>query len=72
MKRPPDKPRRPVKPEDSLEYVEGWARELIAAIGKHEARRILANYRVLAEDPKVTKHGRKTASERAEVLKRIL
>lgn len=59
-------------PPDSPEYVEAWARDLIAAVGKREARKILADYQALADDPKVTKHGRTVAAERAEVLERLL
>jgi hypothetical protein len=57
---------------DSPEYVETWARELVAAIGKREARTILADYKAIADDPKVTKHGRNAAAERAKALKRLL
>jgi hypothetical protein len=57
---------------DSPQYVEIWARDLVAAVGKREARTILADYKAIAEDPKVTKHGRNAAAERAEALERLL
>ena len=68
----PTGPRSHDVPPDSPEYVEAWARDLIAAIGKRKARLILADYKALADDPKVTKHGRAVAAERAEILERLL
>lgn len=59
-------------PLDSPEYVEAWARDLIAAVGKREARRLLAQYEGLASDPKVTKHGREAAAQRGKALKKLL
>ena len=57
---------------DSAKYVARWARDVVAAIGKREARRVLADYEAIAEDPKVTKHGRATASQRAKSLKKLV
>ena len=68
----PKPPRSHDIPPDSPKYVEAWARDLIAAAGKREARSTLANYRKLAADPKLTKYDRKVAAERAEVLERLL
>ena len=53
-------------------YVEAWARDLIAAVGRREARRVLAHYKALAADPKVTKHGRAIAAERVIMLKKLI
>ena len=50
--------------QESPEYVEDRARELVAAVGKREARRVLAGYKARADDPKVSKHGRKIAAQR--------
>ncbi len=68
----PNQPRSHAIPPDSPEYTEAWARDLIAAIGKRKARLILADYRARVDDPKVTKHGRAVAAERAEVLESLL
>ena len=66
------KPRSHDVPPDSPEYIEAWARDIVATVGKREARLILADYRERADDPKVTKHGRAVAAERAETLERLL
>ncbi|MDA1055799.1 MAG: hypothetical protein O3C40_35850 [Planctomycetota bacterium] len=68
----PTHPRSHDLPPDSPEYTEAWARDLIAAVGKREARLALANYKAIAADPKVTKQGRTAAAERAEILERLL
>jgi hypothetical protein len=57
---------------DAPEYVETWARDLIAAAGKREARKLLADYEALAGDTKVTKHGQKQAAARAKALRKLL
>ncbi len=67
-----NRPRSHDVPTDSPEYVAAWARDLIAAIGKRNARLILGDYKARADDPKVTKHGRAVAAERAEILERLL
>jgi len=56
----------------SPEYVEAWARDLIAAIGKGEARRILVDYRALADNKRLAKVDRETAAERVEALDSLL
>ncbi|HJN11633.1 MAG: hypothetical protein QGG09_11065 [Pirellulaceae bacterium] len=38
----PTRPRSHDVPPDSPEYIEAWARDLVAAIGKRKARLILA------------------------------
>lgn len=68
----PKRPRSHDLPPDSPKYVEAWARELIATAGKREARKVLAHYQALADDPKVTRHGREVAAERAEILEKLL
>lgn len=56
----------------SPEYVEAWARDLIAAIGKGEARRILVDYRALADNKRLARADRETAAERVKALDRRL
>ena len=68
----PPRPRSHDVPPDSAEYVTAWARDIVVTVGKREARKILADYKALADDPKVTKHGRAVAAERAEVLESLL
>lgn len=68
-----DKPPRSHQiPPHAPEYTEAWARDIIAAAGKREARKILADYEALADDLKVTKRGREQAAERARALKKLL
>jgi len=67
-----DRPRSHDVRPDSPQYVEAWAVDLIAAIGKRRAWLTLDDYRARADDPKVTKHGRAVAAERAEILERLL
>ena len=68
----PGRPRSHDVSPDSHEYVEAWARDLVATAGKREARRLLDHYRALADDPRVTKHGREIATERVEILEKLL
>ena len=49
-----------------------WAGELVAAIGKREARRILGDYRRLARDPALSQFDRNVASSQAKALARLL
>jgi hypothetical protein len=62
----------PQNPPDSPEYVEKWARELIAAAGKRQARTILGDYRALAENPRLAKYDRDVAEQRARILSGLL
>ena len=57
---------------DSPEYVEKWARELIAAVGKRQAHAILEGYRALSEKPKLAKYDRAVAKQRAIILSSLL
>ena len=59
------------KPPDDPEYVRQWAKDLVAAIGKRQGRLILEDYRGLAKDPKVSKHGREIAAQRARILAKL-
>ena len=59
-------------PHDSPEYDEAWAKDVIAAIGKREARKILADYQVIANNKRVPKSDRKLAEERAKTLGKFL
>ena len=68
----PKRPRSHQVPPDDPGYVKAWARDLIEAVGKRQARSILDDYRAIAEDPKVTKRGREIASERARCLEALL
>ena len=45
-----------------------WARDLIRAVGKRQARGVLEDYRAIAADVKVTKTGRDIAAQRAKTL----
>jgi hypothetical protein len=57
---------------ESLEYVKSWARDLIAAVGKREARRILGDYKALCADKRLAKADRDMAARRARILSRLL
>ena len=57
---------------DSPEYVLAWARDLVATIGKREARTILADYKALAGNQRLAKADRETAAKRVKALKSLL
>ena len=57
---------------DSPEYVEAWARDVIAAVGKREARRILADYMAIVDNKRLAKRDREVAAERVRALKERL
>ena len=57
---------------ESLEYVKAWARDLVAAAGKREARRILDEYKALSRDKELPKAERDIAARRARILSRLL
>jgi len=65
------KPRFDESPADSPEYLEVWAQDLVSTVRKDEVTQILADYMAIANDPKVSKHGREIASNRAKMLKRF-
>ena len=57
---------------DSPEYVQAWARDLVDAIGKREARTILADYKAISENKRLAKRDREIAAERANALESLL
>ena len=62
-------------PENALEspeYVPKWASDLVAAAGKSEARAILADYRRIARDMKLSKYDRQVAAQRARILAKLM
>ena len=59
-------------PPCDSEYVRRWAKDLVSAIGKREARKILADYTGLASDKKLDKYSRDVAAQRAKILKELL
>lgn len=64
--------KRSPKPPDDPQYVEQWARDLVAAIGNRKARAILEDYRALAEDKKIAKRDRAVSAQRVEILEKLL
>ena len=68
----PNRPRSHDIPPDSPDYIEKWARDLVAAVGKREARRILADYRGIADNERLARRDREVAAERAEALEELL
>lgn len=59
-------------PPDAPEYIEAWARDLVAAAGKREARTILADYRALANNKRLAKADRDIAADRVKALEKWL
>lgn len=59
-------------PADAPEYVETWARDIVAAIGKREARKLLADYEALAGNKRLAKADRDVSTERVKALKKLL
>ena len=57
---------------ESLEYVKAWARDLVAAVGKREARRLLDDYKAISSNKRVAKADRDIAARRARILSRLL
>jgi len=64
--------KRPQAPPDDPEYVQQWARDLVGAVGKCEARRLMEDYQALADDKKLAKRDRAIAAQRAEILPGLL
>ena len=60
------------KPPEDADYVEGWARELVKAVGKRDSRRFLEDYRAISRDSRVSKRDRDIAAFRAKILAKIL
>lgn len=53
---------------DSRDYLDQWAMELVAAIGKRQALRIIDDYEMLSKNPKLARYDREVATVRAKVL----
>lgn len=68
MKRPRSHDITPESPE----YVAIWARDIVAAVGKREARTIVADYEAIAGNKRLTKADRDTAAEQVKALKKCL
>ena len=58
-----------VDPQDDSCDDLNWARQIIAAVGKREARRILDDYVAIYENPRVPKKDREVAENRADALR---
>lgn len=59
-------------PPDSPEYVQTWARDIVATVGKREARTLLAHYEALAGNKRLAKADRDVSTERVKALKKLL
>jgi len=68
----PNRPRSHQIPPDSPDYVEAWARDLVDAVGKREARLALAGYKTIAANKQLNKADREIAVERMKALERLL
>ena len=58
------RPRPPAKGEPALEtteFVEAWARDLVVAVGKRQARKVLDDYERLAADKQLSAFDRAVA-----------
>ena len=56
----------------SPQYIEKWAADLVATVGKREARGILSDYKALADNKRLAKADREVAAERVKALKKLL
>ena len=66
------KPRSHEIPPDSPVYVGAWARDLVDAVGKREARLALAGYQAIAANKRLAKADREVAVERVKALEKLL
>ena len=57
---------------DTPRQIKHWAEALIVAVGKRQARTVLADYRRLAADRRLTKFDRAIAKDRAKILTELL
>jgi len=64
--------KRSQDPPDDPQYVEQWAKALIAAIGKRQARTVLSDYRRLSRNPKGTTYDRAMAAQRVKTLAKYI
>ena len=67
-----NRPRSHDVPPDSPEYTAAWARDIVAAVGKREARKILGDYEALAANKRLAKADRDIAAERVDALENLL
>lgn len=63
-------PRKPLP--EAPEYVESWAKAVIAAAGRREARGLLEHYRAFARNKRLGRSDRDFAAQRAAILGRLL
>ena len=68
----PNQPRSHDIPPDTPEYITAWARDIVATVGKREARTILADYQALANNRRLAKADRDIAAERVKALEKLL
>lgn len=64
--------RRSVQFKNTPDPNASWAKELVAVVGNREARRVLNEYRRLAQDRKLSKFDREEAKKRAFSLAKLL
>jgi len=57
---------------DTPEYLRTWAKELVKAAGKREARLAAAEYRTISANKRVPAADRKSAIKRAEAIEKNL
>jgi len=59
-------------PQDDSSDDMNWARQIMAAVGKREARRILDDYIAIYENRRVPKKDREIAECRAKALRSLM
>lgn len=57
---------------DEPGYVEAWAADILAAVGKNEARKLLGDYRAISENKRLNKTDREISKARFQALKKLL
>ena len=68
----PTRPRSHDVRPDSPEYVLAWARDILDAVGKREARKLLADYQTHAANKRLAKADQDIAAERVKALENLL
>lgn len=68
----PNRPKSHEIDPDAPEDLATWAGELVAAIGKRQARKALEDYQRLAADRRLTKFDRAIARKQAKALAELL
>ena len=66
------KKRTEVDALESKPEVEAWAAELVAAVGKRQARKVLDDYQRLAADKQLSAFDRAVAKQRGRILAKLL